>query len=104
MVIDPTKTSNNHRIIISAILLAIVFIALGFVQITFQYNLQKALNQSEANFNKMVQTQSIINTTLYNMSQVAPQSNFTAQAEGIENIETILENQERILTLLNSSR
>lgn len=64
----------------------------------------KTLKQSEKNFREMVQTQLIMNQTLAVLSTTAPQSNFTAQAEAIRNIEYLIDAVDDIKRILNESK
>lgn len=85
-------------------LIIVVFGALGFIQIIFQSDMTKTLKQSEKNFREMVQTQLIMNQTLAVLSTTAPQSNFTAQAEAIRNIEYLIDAVDDIKRILNESK
>lgn len=87
-----TKITDNPTIF-PMILLAIVFVSLGFIQIVFQQDIRKAVDETR-------QTQGIINQTLVKMIN-EPQGNFTAQAEAIKKIEANVESLERIEQKLN---
>ena len=65
------QNAKKKLFLIPIMLIVVVFIALGFIQILFQNNLQSTLNQSQANFDKMVQTQGIINKTLGQINVVS---------------------------------
>lgn len=93
----------DKALIFPIFLIVVIFGSLGSIQIILQNEMNKTLEQAKNNFDQTTQTQKIMNKTLDTLSQSAPQSNFTAQAEAIANVEYLIDAVDDIKRMLNET-
>lgn len=97
---DVKSALINKQIVWIVLLVSVVFIALGAVQITFQNQMQTAIDSSAKNYEKIQQSQTILNETIGNETRLVQSINLLL-TERTALINTIKNNTFNILSTLN---